>query len=256
MHDGISAVVKRRSRRSSATHACRALLITVTAGAIGLAGAPPVLAESTGWESYVPAPARPFVTPVAVASVAGDVRDPQPLVRGSGTTTLTMAPGGPAPVLLLDYGREVGGVPHFQATAVTGTPTLHAAYSESRRWADESGDGATVFPQHQALDPKRADDYPVTRPGPIDNGLLQGGQRYQYLTLTTPGSITLSSAGIRFTPYRAGPQQYQGWFLSSDETLNRIWYAGAYTAQLNMVPAGSPDGGPRPVIFDGAKRDR
>ncbi|MFF3572287.1 hypothetical protein [Nocardia jiangxiensis] len=135
MHDGISAVVRPRSQRSSVAHACRALLITVTAGAVGLAGAPPVLAESTGWESYVPAPARPFVTPVAVTSVAGDVRDPQALVRGSGTTTLTRAPGGPAPVLLLDYGREVGGAPHFQATGVTGTPTLHTAYSESRRWS-------------------------------------------------------------------------------------------------------------------------
>jgi alpha-L-rhamnosidase len=225
-------------------------------GAALLANAAPVVATPSDWESYVEGPAQPFVTPVRVVTVSGDVWNPQALVSGNGTATLTRTQGGPAPTVLLDYGRDVGGVPHFESTAVSGKPTLHAAYSESLRWANESGDGATVFPPNRALDPKRTDDYPVSAPGPIDDGLLQGGERYQLLTLTTPGRITLRSTGIRFTAYRATPQRYQGWFLSSDDTLNRIWYAGAYTAQLNMVPAGSPDGGSAPVIFDGAKRDR
>ncbi|GGO22346.1 hypothetical protein [Micromonospora parathelypteridis] len=35
-----------------------------------------------------------------------------------------------------------------------------------------------------------------------------------------------------------------------------MWYAGAYTAQLDMVPTGVASCFNVPVIFDGAKRDR
>lgn len=85
--------------------------------------------------------------------------------------------------------------------------------------------------------------------------LIQGGERFQYLTLTSPGTLTLSRVGIKFSAYRATPDKYQGYFVSSDDQLNKIWYAGAYTAQLCMTPAGSPDS-LQPLILDGAKRDR
>ncbi len=64
----------------------------------------------------------------------------------------------------------------------------------------------------------------------------------------------LSDAGVK--AYRAPPDKYQGWFLSSDDQLNRMWYAGAYTAQMDMVPVGVASCFTVPVIFDGAKRDR
>ncbi len=35
-----------------------------------------------------------------------------------------------------------------------------------------------------------------------------------------------------------------------------MWYAGAYTAQMDMVPVGVASCFTKPVIFDGAKRDR
>jgi len=35
-----------------------------------------------------------------------------------------------------------------------------------------------------------------------------------------------------------------------------MWYSGAYTAQMDMVPVGVASCFSRPVIFDGAKRDR
>ena len=44
--------------------------------------------------------------------------------------------------------------------------------------------------------------------------------------------------------------------MSSDDQLNRMWYAGAYTTQMDMVPAGVASCFTQPVIFDGAKRDR
>ena len=44
--------------------------------------------------------------------------------------------------------------------------------------------------------------------------------------------------------------------MSSDDQLNRMWYAGAYTAQMDMVPVGVAPCFTVPVFFDGAKRDR
>ncbi|HEX7996592.1 MAG TPA: alpha-L-rhamnosidase C-terminal domain-containing protein, partial [Streptosporangiaceae bacterium] len=70
------------------------------------------------------------------------------------------------------------------------------------------------------------------------------------------GTVTLSAAGLNFKAYRASSDQYNGWFASSDDQLNRMWYAGAYTAQMDMVPVGVNTCFQKPVIFDGAKRDR
>lgn len=83
------------------------------------------------------------------------------------------------------------------------------------------------------------------------------------------------SLGFAAAPQQASPAAYQGYFLSSDNELNKIWYAGAYTVQLdtwmsdtakswpyatgesdhadNQVPHADPG---KEVIFDGAKRDR
>jgi alpha-L-rhamnosidase len=158
--------------------------------------------------------------------------------------------------IVLDYGIEVGGLPSFDVAAVSGTPELKASYSEFLGYVGMDGDrGGT----HSA-DPHRYDAYTVTQPGPIANPYIQGGERYQMISLTTPGSVSLGSVGIRVMHYVAGPGDYRGHFLCGDEDLNRIWYASAYTVETNMLPAGSAVAPPLsndiPVIVDGAKRDR
>lgn len=79
--------------------------------------------------------------------------------------------------------------------------------------------------------------------------------RFETVTLSTPGTVVLGAAGIEFQGYRATPAQYQGYLLSSSDALNRMWYDGAYTEQLDMQPAGIL-GSSQPSILDGAKRDR
>lgn len=71
--------------------------------------------------------------------------------------------------------------------------------------------------------------------------------------------------------FQANLRAYQGYFHSSDELLNKIWYSGAYTLQTNNVPpntgrwvpmlsggwANNGTLGPGDtIIVDGAKRDR
>ncbi|MFJ4844467.1 alpha-L-rhamnosidase C-terminal domain-containing protein [Streptomyces sp. NPDC088733] len=87
------------------------------------------------------------------------------------------------------------------------------------------------------------------------SGSYHGGFRFVLLTLTSPGSISLSAAGVDFQGVRATPADYKGWFLSSDDELNKMWYSGAYTLQLNLKPAGL-NGLLDQRIYDGAKRDR
>ena len=67
---------------------------------------------------------------------------------------------------------------------------------------------------------------------------VQGGQRFQAITLTTPGTVALSNVGITAKFNNFGASSYDGYFLSSDDKLNKIWYQGVYTNQTNGIPAG------------------
>jgi hypothetical protein len=106
--------------------------------------------------------------------------------------------------------------------------------------------------------PSRTDNFNLTGPGTVGNpaNQIQGGQRFQAITLTTPGTVELTGVGthVRYPNYSS--KDYAGHFLSSDATLNRIWYQGAYTNDTNMVPIGAVPNQTIPVILDGAKRDR
>ncbi|MHA6765478.1 alpha-L-rhamnosidase-related protein [Streptacidiphilus sp. PAMC 29251] len=62
------------------------------------------------------------------------------------------------------------------------------------------------------------------------------------ITLTSPGSVTLSAVGVHDLADRTQASGYAGYFASSSDQLNKIWYAGAYTVQTNAVPAGSLPG--------------
>ncbi len=217
------------------------------------------IAASSRWRGYDEAPAQVLVRPVRVLEVTGSVTNAQALARSASgqTTTLTYAPGGEPPSLVLDYGKDVAGLANFDVAATSGT-TIEATYSETLR--NLGDDGAASVALFQAGNPQRTDSFPVTHPGVVVASLIQGGERYERVTLTTPGSVRLKTAGIRFTALRERPSVMQGHFLSSDDLLNRIWYAGTYTLNLNQMTPGTavvPGAvNQRHLILDGAKRDR
>jgi hypothetical protein len=236
-----------------AAFAVAALAAAMLSGGRSAAAEPEPWPANPNWQQYVLGPATPTVTPVAVASTSGNVSNAAALTSGgSGTARLTMVSGGPQPVIILDYGKNVGGFPYFTVTAHNGNPVLRASYSEARQFIGANGDGGGAF---NAGDPSRANNYTIRGTGTINHTLIQGGQRYQRIALTSPGSVTISAVGIRFSAYRATANQYQGYFMSSSDELNKIWYAGTYTNELSMLPAGLA-GNQIPVILDGAKRDR
>jgi alpha-L-rhamnosidase len=185
------------------------------------------------WQNYVETPSGSTICPVAVTSTAGTVSGAQNLLCG-GTGTATLTSSGSA--IVLDYGKDVGGIPFFTVTAETGSPQLKAGYSESLRYLTVNGDGGAPWGEG---DTSRSDTYTVTGAGTITNRFTQGGERYEEISLASAGSLTLSKAGINYIADRA---PYAGWFDSSSDTLNRIWYDGAYTTQLDSVPTGSLPG--------------
>jgi alpha-L-rhamnosidase len=189
------------------------------------------------WQQFVLAPATDDVRPASIVSTSGDVTEANTVANPSlaHPITLTMNPGEPQPSIVVDYGRDVGGVPYFDVQSQTGTPILSSSYSEGRQYIGPAGDNAPS--NSSAGNTSRVDRLTVGGPGTVTEGLIQGGERYQEIELTSMGSVTLRAIGIRFTAMRATPKNYRGWFDSSSTALNRIWYDGAYTTQLDELPA-------------------
>ena len=187
-----------------------------------------------------PSANEPLLRPVKLVSVSGNVQNAEALIRGhGGSATLTMIEGGPTPTIVVDYGRDVGGLPVFEIETVTqGTPELQAIYSESSQYLLPAGDGAPGFPNAPG-DPSRVDTFPPTGPGVIVNRLIQGGERFEEITLAAPGTVTLRGLGIRATVFLRPPTVGSGSFLCSDPALNEIWGLGAYTLLLDELPVQS-----------------
>ena len=241
-----SAHLPGRRRRGAA------MTLTALLAPLGLwagAAAPAATAATAGtpsWpaspnlQAYAEAPSGSTVCPTAIIGTAGSVTGASNLLCGGhGGATLTLAAGGTTPTIILDYGRETGGVPFFDVSSETGTPTLQAGYSESEQYESATGDSTTPWAEG---DPSRYDDYSVSASGTITNRYVQGGERYEEITLTEPGSLTLSKLGIDSIADNTQPDKLAGNFVSSDNELNQIWYDSEYTDQLDSVPSGSLPG--------------
>jgi hypothetical protein len=190
---------------------------------------------------------------LAITRTSGSVTNAAGLAgQGTGSTVLTTTSASAPATVILDFGNEVGGTPFATVSAwraTTGSSvTLRIATSEALPYLTASGgvyNNDNGSPLTFSVNGART-----------YTGALRGGFRFAAVQLTTPGSVTLTGAGVNFKAYRATADRYQGYFISSDDQLNRMWYAGAYTAQMDMVPTGVASCFNVPVIFDGAKRDR
>ncbi len=106
-------------------------------GAVALSKSP--VPADASWQSYVESDGAPTVKPAAVVSTSGAVTGAQALVNGTGTVTLTDVAGQAPPTIVLDYGKEVGGLPFFNVSSASpASPatsvTLRSGYSEARQY--------------------------------------------------------------------------------------------------------------------------
>src|SRR5690242_21630077 len=102
------------SRHLSVGLVLAAVLATTTAcqpiGDLGL----PVWPDNPNWQSLVSGPSSDDVKPIGVVRTHGNVVNANALSGSSfGSAVLTVSPGGPSAIVVLDYGREVGGTPYL-----------------------------------------------------------------------------------------------------------------------------------------------
>ncbi|MFB4309262.1 alpha-L-rhamnosidase C-terminal domain-containing protein [Actinomadura sp. GTD37] len=254
------------------------------------------------WRPYVLAPQSRDVKPVKVFKAdprQGEI-DGSPaaaLAKGGGAVRLTgAADRAGSPLLIVDFGKEVAGHLKVRVKGASGDPKLRACFSESVRYmalTPDANDGqgkiapgcdtANIwngFPGQPYTADTDSHALPLdgaSLPGTVRDKELRGGFRYATLFLDGPGTVDIDAVSLDFT---AAPDQrdldgYRGNFLSSDNLLNKVWYAGAYTVQVNTGASGTakkwpyepgegdhaddpvPHADPKTsVIFDGGKRDR
>jgi hypothetical protein len=215
---------------------------------------------------YNLSPSSRTLKPVAVVETEGRVTSPNAVLSGGGTVL-----HGQGSYLVFDLGKEVGGIVSLQfGNASDARQSLAMAFSESSLYtglvSDQStgGNGADGFLPVNVT-PHGEYVMPAAK--------LRGGFRYLTVGLTTGGWVELTGVTLQFTaaPALSDLRAYQGSFESSSGALNRIWYAGAYTVQLDTIDPSQGRVWPPPasgwldngvsgsgstILTDGAKRDR
>ncbi|MEV6535719.1 alpha-L-rhamnosidase [Streptomyces sp. NPDC051639] len=211
-------------------------------------------------------PTSRTLKPTAVRSTSGNVTNPQNVLSGQPTRI-----SGSQSAITLDYGKEVGGLATLSFGSTSGSgQRVGLAFSESSLYAGTDSDRSSGRDgEDGALYATASADGTYTMP----TARLRGGFRYLTVFLDTSGWVDLTGVSLNFTaaPGKTNPADYANYFLSSDDLLNRIWYAGAYTVQLNTIASNQGRAWPPPasewdnsatvgvggsVLVDGAKRDR
>ncbi|KKY32727.1 putative alpha-l-rhamnosidase [Diaporthe ampelina] len=143
------------------------------------------------------------------------------------------------PLATLDYGIERAGYAFFTVSALSQPVQIEVRYSEPFvGLTDPWSDGPFLFSPMLASG-FRAETLNVTELGRLVAPLVQGGQRWQSITLLTGGSITFESAGLEATVDSTAVSDLPGAFGCSDETFNEVWKLGAVAASTACVDEGS-----------------
>ena len=185
------------------------------------------------YAQYILTPSSRAIIPSKIFSINGTVQN------AAGQTS--NGAGGPTSfqdvsAATYDMGLSTAGIVTFTVDATEGDDQyIGISFTESSLWINSNGCDATA---DSAID--EALWYQVT-PGTYsaDTKHQRGGFKYLNVYHNTTGSVSISNLSIQFTavPHLAEDQManYTGYFHSSDEKLNRVWYAGAYTNQLCTI---------------------
>ncbi|MCI3273628.1 alpha-L-rhamnosidase-related protein [Streptomyces cylindrosporus] len=235
--------------------------------------------------------AVPFTAPVSTNQVRITVTGVQDTPRGAFTRINEVWPEPVEPVVApsvtIDFGKVVVGYPRIRFTSASdNSPGVRLAFSETRQFLTDRSDftrsdqagGAGQGCDQFAVPAQGADwsDRKGFQSG--DKVYADGLHGFRYLRVTLDalasdapaaqpwGTVEIDAVSLDFTAYLGTPATYRGWFLCSDDDLNRYWYGAAYTNELVTDTFRQDDVDPRNawtaslegrlVLHDGAKRDR
>ena len=204
---------------------------------------------------------------------------------------------------LFDFGKEVGGIVTLSFGDVLPSTGVRVgiSFSESTNYAScpstavnsycldagslKTTDNPQIYSGDTSNGGKGPDSYismgTIRANGTFTaNGAhLRGGFRYlnvfsERLDIGENTQVEITDVAVQFTPaplMGKTPNAYLNHFYSSDELLNRIWYASAYTIQMCLIDPNHGRVWPPPsigwdnskyigfgksILVDGAKRDR
>jgi hypothetical protein len=206
------------------------------------------------------------VKPVAVYGTTGTVTDAPAVLKGRPTRL-----SGAGSAVTLDFGKDVTGLVTLHFAGSDGAQRVGLAFSESSDYVGTDTDASTGGPRSRDGALYADVDGRTTYTMPAAS--LRGGFRYLTIFMDSAGQADLDRVSVHFTaaPAMKNPADYANYFYSSDPLLNRIWYAGAYTMQLDTIDPKTgrvweaPDaawdnsgdvGVGDTILVDGAKRDR
>ncbi|MEU9446222.1 alpha-L-rhamnosidase C-terminal domain-containing protein [Streptomyces sp. NPDC048304] len=235
--------------------------------------------------------AVPFTEEVSTDRVRITVTNAQDTSHGNFTriNEVWPAPVDPIPVpsITVDFGKVVVGYPQVRFTSASdNNPGVRVAFSETRQFLTDRSD-FTRSDQAGGTG-QGTDQFAVPAGGAnwVDHKGFQAGDKvfadglhgFRYLKISLDalasdspaaqpwGTVEIDSISLQFTAYLGTPSTYRGWFLCSDDELNRYWYGAAYTNELVTDTFRQDDVDPRNawsatlegklVLQDGAKRDR
>ena len=226
----------------------------------------PAIAAVNPGDAYNLSPTSRTLAPLTVYTTNGTVSNPNNVLSGQ-ATRLT----GNGASVTLDFGKDVGGITTLSfAGASDASQSIGLAFSESSLYV-----GTTSDASNGGNGTDGAVITAVTGAGTytVPSAQLRGGFRYLTIFLNSAGWVDLNGVSLAFTaaPTMSNPSQYANYFYSSDDLLNKLWYAGAYTVQLGSIAPtqgrvwGPPSSGwnnsatigsGTTILVDGAKRDR
>ncbi len=193
-------------------------------------------------------PKSDCVAPVAVMRTEGRVDASDALFAEDGKSCrLSFDMNGTKPFVVLDFGKQsVGGYAVFTVTAKTGRPVVRLAYACHPAGLSETGCftretsarylGATLDLPVLPANVNRHELYTIPRTGRFIAPLIQGQTRYVRVQLDTPGTsvdidaVTMVNSDV----YDRSPND--GFFLCSDDRLNKLWAISAWTLQIASFP--------------------
>jgi len=188
------------------------------------------------------------------------------------------------PSVTLDFGQVVVGYPRVKfAWASSNHPGVRLAFSETTQYLSNRSDFIRNDPSGGGTDqyavPAAGADWTDTKGYQSGNQVYADGLHgFRYLKITLDalpsdapaalpyGQVAIDAVALSFAAYLGTADSYQGWFICSDDDLNRYWYAASYTNELITDTFRATDCDPRGaatptlegelVLLDGAKRDR
>lgn len=142
-------------------------------------------------------------------------------------------------VATLDYGHEVGGIPWFEVSSLTGPAQLELKYSEEYRGLEAPFSDGPFLYGNQVGANFRQETLNITETGYNRVFLVQGGQRWESIRLLTNGSISFSQVGFEATFPNVNPEEEPGQFSSDDAKLNAIWKLGVRASEASCIELGT-----------------